>query len=68
MSFQSSERSCPMVLPVAPTSSAASRSARIPSFSGTWPSTVSPALSSPPKMIFPSSSSSPMYLNPTGVS
>ncbi len=35
-----------MVFPAAPTISAASRSARIPSFSGTWPSTVRPALSS----------------------
>ena len=40
----------------------------MPSFSGTCPSMVRPALSSAPKMISPAISFSPMYLKPTGVS
>src|SRR5580692_4116385 len=53
--------------PRAASISATSRHARMPSFSGTWPRMVSPALSSPPSAILSSRISWPMYLNPTGV-
>ena len=39
----------------------------MPSFSGTWPSIVKPADSSPPITILSWRSSSPMYLKPTAV-
>src|SRR6202050_1163131 len=48
--------------------SATSRHARMPSFSGTWPRMVKPALSSPPIAILSSRMSWPIYLKPTGVS
>ena len=47
--------------------SATSRQPRMPSFSGTWPRMVKPALSSPPSAILSSRMSWPMYLKPTGV-
>jgi hypothetical protein len=50
------------------TNSAIRRQAKIPSFSGTCPFTLSPPDSSPPTMIGSVSINAPMYLKPTGVS